>query len=72
MHLNPIKVLHCVEELLDENSILVADGGDFVGTAAYILRYTALLYTHKHCCSIMIPSYSGTLQSCILINIVVP
>ena len=37
-HLNPIKVLHVLEELLDENSILVADGGDFVGSAAYILR----------------------------------
>ena len=28
-----------MEDLLDENSILVADGGDFVGSAAYILRY---------------------------------
>ena len=37
-HLNPIKVIHQVEDLLDDNSILVADGGDFVGTAAYILR----------------------------------
>ena len=25
-------------EVLDDNSILVADGGDFVGSAAYILR----------------------------------
>lgn len=37
-HLNPIKVLHCVDELMDEDSIIVADGGDFVGTAAYIMR----------------------------------
>ncbi|RVE64540.1 hypothetical protein OJAV_G00126790 [Oryzias javanicus] len=37
-HLNPIKVLHCVDELMEEDSIIVADGGDFVGTAAYIMR----------------------------------
>ena len=37
-HLNPIKVLHELEEVLPEDAILVADGGDFVGTAAYILR----------------------------------
>lgn len=37
-HLNPIKVLTTLEEVLDENTILVADGGDFVGSAAYILR----------------------------------
>uniref|UniRef100_A0A3B3HGT5 2-hydroxyacyl-CoA lyase 2 n=1 Tax=Oryzias latipes TaxID=8090 RepID=A0A3B3HGT5_ORYLA len=37
-HLNPIKVLHCVDELMAEDSIIVADGGDFVGTAAYIMR----------------------------------
>ena len=37
-HLNPIKVLHKLEHLLPDNSIIVADGGDFVGTAAYILR----------------------------------
>ena len=38
VHLNPIKILHAVEELMSEDSIIVADGGDFVGTAAYILR----------------------------------
>ncbi|KAJ0063635.1 hypothetical protein NL108_004486, partial [Boleophthalmus pectinirostris] len=37
-HLNPLKVLHCVDELMSENSIIVADGGDFVGSAAYILK----------------------------------
>lgn len=37
-HLNPLKVLHCVDELISEDSIIVADGGDFVGSAAYILR----------------------------------
>ncbi|XP_064601840.1 2-hydroxyacyl-CoA lyase 2-like [Liolophura sinensis] len=38
IHLNPLKVLHVVEEMLDDDSIIVADGGDFVGSAAYILR----------------------------------
>ncbi|XP_034023882.1 2-hydroxyacyl-CoA lyase 2 isoform X1 [Thalassophryne amazonica] len=37
-HLNPLKVLHCVDELMAEDSIIVADGGDFVGSAAYILK----------------------------------
>ncbi|XP_055348627.1 2-hydroxyacyl-CoA lyase 2-like isoform X2 [Paramacrobiotus metropolitanus] len=37
-HLNPIKVLHVMEETLPENTILVADGGDFVATAAYVMR----------------------------------
>lgn len=44
VHLNPIKILHAVEEVMDENSIIVADGGDFVGTAAYILRYKLRLH----------------------------
>lgn len=38
MHLNPINVLYSIENLLPDNAILVADGGDFVGTAAYIVR----------------------------------
>jgi acetolactate synthase-like protein len=37
-YLNPLKVLCEVEKILPDNAILVADGGDFVGTAAYILR----------------------------------
>ena len=37
-HLNPLKVLYSAEKALSENSILVADGGDFVGSAAYIMR----------------------------------
>lgn len=37
-YLNPLKVLFEVEKILPDNAILVADGGDFVGTAAYILR----------------------------------
>ncbi len=37
-HLNPLNILYRVEGALDEDSVLVADGGDFVGSAAYILR----------------------------------
>jgi len=37
-HLNPVKLLHCVERVMSKDAIIVADGGDFVGTAAYILR----------------------------------
>lgn len=37
-HLNPLKVLHHVDQLLPEDSLLVADGGDFVGSAAYIVH----------------------------------
>ena len=45
--INPVKLLHELEDALDEDSIIVADGGDFVGTAAYILRLVSvcLLYT---------------------------
>ncbi|XP_031565724.1 acetolactate synthase-like protein, partial [Actinia tenebrosa] len=37
-HLNPLKLLHCLERVMSKDSMIVADGGDFVGTAAYILR----------------------------------
>ncbi|KAI0210095.1 Acetolactate synthase-like protein [Lamellibrachia satsuma] len=37
-HLNPLKLLYKLEEMLPKDSILIADGGDFVSTAAYILR----------------------------------
>ncbi|XP_050732912.1 2-hydroxyacyl-CoA lyase 2-like [Eriocheir sinensis] len=37
-HLNPMKVFTELEELLPSSAVLVADGGDFVATAAYILR----------------------------------
>lgn len=39
MHLNPMKVFMELEELLPSDAVLVADGGDFVATAAYILRW---------------------------------
>ena len=37
-HLNPLNVLYHAEKALSEDSILVADGGDFVGSAAYVMR----------------------------------
>jgi len=35
---NPVYLCKTIDKLIDENSILVADGGDFVGTASYIVR----------------------------------
>jgi acetolactate synthase-1/2/3 large subunit len=35
---NPIAFLRQLEDFLEDNSTLVADGGDFVATAAYVLR----------------------------------
>ncbi|XP_044275202.1 2-hydroxyacyl-CoA lyase 2 isoform X2 [Varanus komodoensis] len=37
-HLNPLKLLHHVDCLLPEDSLLIADGGDFVASAAYIVK----------------------------------
>jgi thiamine pyrophosphate-dependent acetolactate synthase large subunit-like protein len=41
--INPIKLFRELEPELDDNSILVADGGDFVATSAYTLRPRAPL-----------------------------
>ena len=55
VHLNPVKILSKLEDVMSADSVIVADGGDFVGTAAYILRFcrtvilsacTALVRTH--------------------------
>ena len=35
---NPLRLLRELEGVLPEDSVLVADGGDFVATASYILR----------------------------------
>ena len=35
---NPLQLLQKVEASLSDNSIIIGDGGDFVGSAAYILR----------------------------------
>lgn len=36
--INPLHLLKKLNEVLDDNSIIVADGGDFVASAAYILQ----------------------------------
>ena len=35
---NPVHLCKTIDKFIDEESILVADGGDFVGTASYIIR----------------------------------
>ena len=35
---NPVYLCKTVDKLIDEQSILIADGGDFVGTASYTIR----------------------------------
>jgi acetolactate synthase-1/2/3 large subunit len=35
---NPVRLCREVDHALDEDSVIVADGGDFVGTAAYTVR----------------------------------
>ena len=35
---NPIALLRAIERVAGENAVIVADGGDFVATASYILR----------------------------------
>ncbi len=40
---NPIALLREVEKVAGDNALLVADGGDFVATAAYVLRPRAPL-----------------------------
>lgn len=37
-NLNPLKVLSALNKALPNNAILIADGGDFVGSAAYIVQ----------------------------------
>jgi acetolactate synthase-1/2/3 large subunit len=41
--LNPLTVLKAIDRVLERDSIVVADGGDFVSTASYILRPRAPL-----------------------------
>jgi acetolactate synthase-1/2/3 large subunit len=40
---NPVGLCRAVNDALPENSVVVADGGDFVGTASYIVRPRAPL-----------------------------
>jgi acetolactate synthase-1/2/3 large subunit len=37
-HVNPIALLRALEQEAGENALLVADGGDFVATASYVLH----------------------------------
>ncbi|GFR25775.1 2-hydroxyacyl-CoA lyase 2 [Trichonephila clavata] len=37
-YLDPLHLLYKLEEILPENVVMVADGGDFVATSSYILR----------------------------------
>ena len=36
--INPLSLLFRVREVMDKDSVIVVDGGDFVGTASYILK----------------------------------
>lgn len=45
-HLNPVDFLMKLDVLLPDDVILVADGGDFVGTAAYTLRFATTPTCH--------------------------
>lgn len=40
---HPLRLLRELDRFLDERAVIVADGGDFVGTAAYIVRPRAPL-----------------------------
>ncbi len=38
LRINPIKLLKELDKLVDDDSIIIGDGGDFVATASYVLR----------------------------------
>lgn len=42
-HLNPLALCAAIEEVMEDDAILVVDGGDFVATASYIVRPRAPL-----------------------------
>lgn len=42
-HVNPLALLREIDRQADEQAVFVADGGDFVGTASYVLRPRAPL-----------------------------
>eukprot|EP00298_Acanthocystis_sp_HF-20_P016844 c21603_g3_i1.p1 GENE.c21603_g3_i1~~c21603_g3_i1.p1 ORF type:complete len:596 (+),score=293.06 c21603_g3_i1:49-1836(+) len=35
---NPLAVVQVIEEMMAENSVIIADGGDFIATASYVLK----------------------------------
>ena len=55
-YVNPLAFFQEMEQVVDENSVLIGDGGDFVATASYILRPRAPL-------SWLDPGVFGTLGS---------
>ena len=42
-HLNPLLLLNRLDDFIDDQSVIVADGGDFVGSASYTLKPRAPL-----------------------------
>lgn len=42
-YINPVRFLQQLEAAVDDDSVLIGDGGDFVGTASYIVRPRAPL-----------------------------
>ena len=42
-YVNPVGLCRAIDEKLPENSVIIADGGDFVGTASYIVKPRKLL-----------------------------
>ena len=42
-YVNPVRLCRAIDDRLPDNSIIVADGGDFVGTASYIVKPRKLL-----------------------------
>jgi len=38
IYVHPIKVCRLLDKVIDDDSFIIADGGDFVGTAAYIVK----------------------------------
>ena len=42
-YVNPVRLCQQIEEMIDYDSMLIGDGGDFVGTASYIVRPRAPL-----------------------------
>ena len=42
-YINPVRLCRAIDERLPQNSIVIADGGDFVGTASYIVKPRKLL-----------------------------
>ena len=55
-YVNPVRLCQQLEDVIDENSVIIGDGGDFVATASYILRLRSPL-------SWLDPGAFGTLGS---------